>query len=155
MYLTIPFGLRPFISGLCWFSPSGHLLGVSNWAVTFFFLNRIVEFTLSLSPQTLVVQTVQETLLPAAKSKLTVFPKGKHQKNHLSLHPPPYQGFLLTDWACPWGSLEIDNSGRINGELHFWWMNHSKILWHSSHDLFWRQINSLPKVAFYFMFKKT
>lgn len=39
-------------------------------------------------------------------------------------------------------------------ELHFWWMNHLKIPWHSSHDLFWRQINSLPKVAFYFMFKK-
>lgn len=67
--------------------------------------------------------------------------------------------FLIKDFfsqtePCPWGYLEIDNSGRINGELHFWWMNHSKILWHSSHDLFWRQINSLPKVAFYFMFRK-
>lgn len=67
--------------------------------------------------------------------------------------------FLIKDFfsqteACPWGALEMDNSGRINGELHFWWMNHSKILWHSSHDLFWRQINSLPKVAFYFMLKK-
>lgn len=64
------------------------------------------------------------------------------------------KAFSSQNDACPWGSLGIDNSGRINGELHFWWMNHLKILWHSSHDLFWRQINSLPKVAFYFMFKK-
>lgn len=120
----------------------------------FLFLYHYCQIHIILITTTPFVWAVHETLLPEAKCKLTVFPKGKQQKNHLSLHSFPHQGFLLTEWGLSLRLFGNWQFRRINGELHFWWMNHLKIPWHSSHDLFWRQINSLPKVAFYFMFKK-
>lgn len=61
----------------------------------------------------------------AGGSEQAVIPKRKHQKK-IIYHFIPFliKGFFSKTEAYPWGCLEIDNSRRINGELHFWWMNH-------------------------------
>lgn len=98
LYLTTHFGLLIHFWALLVFSNRGHLQGPHMQVATFFFSYIIIaKFILSLSPQTPFVWAVHETLLLEAKSRLTVFPKGKQQKNHLSLHSFPHQGLLLTE----------------------------------------------------------
>lgn len=126
-----------FLLGFASFLQHRSFVGNSYLGSDFFFLILLPNSHYHYYHQLFLSRLFKKCYCLKLKSKLTIFPKGKHQK----------KSFITSSFAIlrisshrislvPEAVWKLTIQEEISGDLHFWWMKHLKILWHSSHDLF-------------------
>lgn len=116
LYLTTHFGWLIHFWALLVFSNRGHLQGPHIQVATFFFSYTIIaKFILSLSPQLLLSGLFMKHYCLRLRASWLFFPKENSRKIIYHFILSLTKDFSSQNEACPWGSLEIDNSEESMG----------------------------------------